>query len=85
MLSLSWTMMGLCPISSVIINTIGLWAQFYDLPIALRRIYYVQKLGTCPGQVQRVDMSYPNYARVRVLFSRQCFGPRSESSYSQKG
>jgi hypothetical protein len=53
----------------VIINTIGLWERFYDLPVALRRIDCVQKLETRLGEVQWVDLSYPNYVRVRVMFS----------------
>jgi hypothetical protein len=57
------------PPSSVIINMIGIWERFYDLPVALGRIDCVQKLGTRLGEVQRVDLSYPNYVRVRVMFS----------------
>jgi hypothetical protein len=60
---------GFAPPSSIVISTIDVWARFYDLPAALRKIDYIQKLDAWLGEVQRVDLSYPNYARVRVLFS----------------
>jgi hypothetical protein len=49
-------------------NTIALWVWFYDLPSALRKDDYAQKLGARLGQVQRVDLSFLNYVRVQVMF-----------------
>jgi hypothetical protein len=59
---------GLSPPSTVVMNIVRLWARLYDLPAALRKDDYVQKLGARLGQVQRVDLSFPSYVRVRVLF-----------------
>jgi hypothetical protein len=49
-------------------NTIGLWAQFYDLPDVLRKDEYARKLGVPLGQVVRTDLSYPNYVRIRIMY-----------------
>jgi hypothetical protein len=59
---------GFSPPSSIIINTIGLWARFYDLPDVLRKEEHARRLGSRLGQVVRTDMSYPNYVHVRILF-----------------
>jgi hypothetical protein len=59
---------GFSPPSPVEINTIGLWVRFYDMPLALRKEEYAHKLGKHLGEVQRADLSYPNYVRVRVMF-----------------
>jgi hypothetical protein len=59
---------GLAPPSSIVINTTALWVRFYDLPAALRKEDFVQKLGTHLGEVQRIDASFLNYVWVRVLF-----------------
>jgi hypothetical protein len=59
---------GLAPPLSIVINSITMWVRFYDLPAALRKEDYVQKLGTRLGQVQRIDMSFLNYVRARVMF-----------------
>jgi hypothetical protein len=32
---------GFLPPSMIVMNSIGLWARFYDLPIALRKVDYV--------------------------------------------
>jgi hypothetical protein len=56
------------PPSSIVINTIGLWARFYDLPDVLRKEEHARGLGSQLGQVVRTDMSYPNYVRVKILF-----------------
>jgi hypothetical protein len=59
----------LAPPSSIVINTIAMWARLYDLPPALRKDDYVQKLGTRLGKVQMIDLSFPNYVRFRVMYS----------------
>jgi hypothetical protein len=42
---------GLSPPWAIVINTIGLWVRFYDLPSVLRKEGYVQKLGERLGLV----------------------------------
>jgi hypothetical protein len=37
--------------SLVVTNIIGIWARFYDLPVALRKVDYVEKLGAHLGEV----------------------------------
>jgi hypothetical protein len=54
--------------STIVMNTIALSVRFYDLPTVLRKDYYVQKLRAHFGQVHAIDMSFPNYVRVRALF-----------------
>jgi hypothetical protein len=49
-------------------NTIGLWARFYDLLDVLRKDEYARKLGVPLGQVVRTDLSYPNYVRIRIMY-----------------
>jgi hypothetical protein len=59
---------GLSPPSSIFMNTIGLWARFYDIPNALRKEEHARRLGAWLGQVVSTDMSYPNYVWVRIMF-----------------
>jgi hypothetical protein len=40
---------GFSPPSSVVMNTIGLWARFYDLPDVLSKDEYARKLGALLG------------------------------------
>jgi hypothetical protein len=54
--------------SSIVMNTICLWARFYDHSDVLRKEEHANHLGLRLGQVVRVDLSYPNYVRVRVMF-----------------
>jgi hypothetical protein len=76
---------GFSPPSAIVMNTIGMWARFYDLPDVLRKDY-VQKLEAWLGQVQVVDMSFPNYVRVRVLSPPgKWSNSRSEDPTKRKG
>jgi hypothetical protein len=56
------------PLSTVVINTVGLWVRLYDLPAALRKDDYVHMLGMRLGKVQKIDLGFSSYVRVRVLF-----------------
>jgi hypothetical protein len=59
---------GLLPPSTIVMKYIGIWARFYDLPDVLRKEEHASRLGAQLGQVIIVNMSYPNYVRVRVRF-----------------
>jgi hypothetical protein len=59
---------GLSPPSSIVINSIGVWVRFYDLPDVLRKDEHARNLGERLGPVAKVDMGYPNYVRVQILF-----------------
>jgi hypothetical protein len=56
------------PSSSIVMNSIGLWAWFYDLPDVLRKEEHATKLGSHLGRVLRTDLSYPNYVIIRIMF-----------------
>jgi hypothetical protein len=58
---------GFSPPSAITISSIGIWVRFYDLSDMLRKEDHARKLGARVGQVLRVDMSFPNYIRVRVM------------------
>jgi hypothetical protein len=59
---------GFSPPSAIVLSTIGLWVKFYDMPAVLRKEDYVQKLALWLGQARAINMSFPNYVRVHVLF-----------------
>jgi hypothetical protein len=59
---------GFSPPSAIVMSSIGMWAQFYDLPDIMRKEDHVFKLRVRLGQVIKVDLSYPNYIRIRVMF-----------------
>jgi hypothetical protein len=58
----------LSPQSLIVMNSIGLWTQFYDLLDVLRKDEHARKLGSRLGQMLRTDMSYPNYVKVRIMY-----------------
>jgi hypothetical protein len=55
--------------SAIVMSSIVIWTRFYDLLDVLRKEDHASKLGARLGQVIKVDMNYPNYICVRVMFS----------------